>query len=86
MCTDPVPLVRFPGLVGAILVTTLALGPAAADDRKPAAPGLDGKWVYESQPIGGWALPRERRDEIWVEIKDGSLFRCGKGGSARNSA
>jgi len=68
------------GLVWASYVVALGLGSAAADDRKPAAPKLDGKWVYESQVIGGRKLSQTRLDEIWVEIKDGSFFRCGKSG------
>jgi len=73
---------RVPGvwLLGLAWVAgTVAVG-ATADDKKPASPKLDGKWVYESQVIGGWELPQARRDVIWVEIKDGSFFRCGKGG------
>ena len=80
MLIDRVPPVRLPGMLGAWFALALALGPAVADDKKPAAPKLDGKWVYESQTIGGQELSPARRGEIWVEVKDGSFFRCGTGG------
>jgi len=80
MLIDRVRPARLPGLLGAWFALTFALGSAGADDKKPAAPKLDGKWVYESQTIGGQELSPARRGEIWIEVKDGSFLRCGKGG------
>src|SRR5262249_38661710 len=30
--------------------------------------------------IAGWILPKQRCDEIWIEIKGSSFSRCGIGG------
>ncbi len=30
---------------------------------------MQGSWTYHSQTIGGWELPKDRRDAIWVEVK-----------------
>lgn len=59
-----------------LTVLVLAFAPAPLPRRGKSPPSLDGKWVYESQTIGGWELPKADRSEIWVEIKDGSFFRC----------
>jgi uncharacterized protein (TIGR03067 family) len=60
---------------------------SSANDTGPAVPDdavcvsrLDGKWLFEAQTIGGWALPQTDREAIWVEIKEGAFFRCGAGG------
>src|SRR5262245_35333092 len=63
-------------LLGAACCVALLPAPVTADDARP----WDGKWVYEAQIIGGRKLPPAQREEIWVEIKGGAFFRCGKGG------
>jgi uncharacterized protein (TIGR03067 family) len=72
------PVARCSSVFGSF-IGMLALGLPAAGD-KSASQKLDGKWVYESQTIGGSELSQESRDEIWVEIKDDVYFRRGKSG------
>src|SRR5262245_55910855 len=62
-------------LILAVLSLSFAPAPLPKPDKK--AESLDGKVAYESQTIGGWEVPKEVRDTIWIEIRSGSFYRGG---------
>lgn len=68
---------------------TLAFAPAPFPKTRERGgqqfASLEGKWTYVAQTIGGWQLPRESRNEIWVEIQGASYWRCGTGGVRQES-
>jgi uncharacterized protein (TIGR03067 family) len=68
-----------------LALASLALAPVPPPKPRAKAASLDGVWRYEAQTIGGWPLDRASRDEIWVEIKGGTFFRCATGGLRQGS-
>jgi uncharacterized protein (TIGR03067 family) len=73
---------------GSSLVVSVAVG--AAQPPKPGpepAPTpaaelkrMQGAWAYHSQTIGGWELPKDQRDAIWVEVKGDLMTKTGGAG------
>lgn len=62
---------------GVLVVATLT-AVACTDDLNDGP--LDGKWVFESQVIGGEEVPRDRLADIWIEVEGDTFARCGTGG------
>ena len=66
------------------VVSLLAIPSSGAPKLKDPDAGLkqwQGTWVYERQTIGGWDLPEDRRDKIWVVVEGDIMTKTGVAGS-----
>ena len=73
---------------GSSLVVSAAAGaaqpPKPGTEPAPTAAAelkqMQGSWGYHSQTIGGWELPKDRWDAIWVKVEGDLMTKTGRAG------